>query len=72
MVVMPSASVLSIGMTKLSGSSPFLKVAMAIAKELITIMKTAIRFVINKNMIKFRKPLFKGLLEEVRTRSRTL
>ena len=51
MVVMPSVSVLSIGITKLSGSNPFLKVAMAIAKEIITIMKTASRFVINKSII---------------------
>jgi hypothetical protein len=45
----------------LSGSNPFLKVAIAIAKDIITIMKTAIRFVVSKSMIKLRKLLFKGL-----------
>jgi hypothetical protein len=58
---MLSARELSIGMTKLSGSNPFLKVAIAIAKDIITIIKTAIRFVVSKSRIKLRKPLFKGL-----------
>ena len=57
---MLSARELSIGMTKLSGSNPFLKVAIAIAKDIITIMKTAIRFVVSKSRTKLRKLLFNG------------
>jgi hypothetical protein len=51
---MPSARELSIGITKLSGSNPFLKVAMATAKEIITIMKTAIMFVVSKSKVKLK------------------
>jgi len=44
---MPSAKELSMGITKLSGSRPLLKVNIAIAKETSTITVTAIMLAIN-------------------------
>ncbi len=47
-VVRLSARELSIGITKLSGSNPLLKVKIATAKEIRTIAETAIRFAVSK------------------------
>jgi hypothetical protein len=44
-VVMLSANALSIGITKLSGSKPLLKLEMAIAYAIIAIAETAKKFV---------------------------
>jgi hypothetical protein len=54
-VVTLSARTLSMGMTKLSGSHPFLKVDIEIIYDNITIMETAIRLVIKSIDIKLKK-----------------
>ena len=45
----------------MSGASPLLKVAMAMTKDIVTIMKTTIRFVVSK-ITKLRKLPFKGIV----------
>jgi hypothetical protein len=56
-VVKPSARELSIGITKLSGFNPLLKVAIAIVKEITTIAKTAIMFVSIQTRVNLRNTL---------------
>jgi len=47
MVVNPSLMLVSIGMMKLSGSNPLLRVTIAVEKLITMISGTTIRFVVN-------------------------